>query len=112
MDVRQSVGNSRYNKGDYVCCRIESGKQICAPDFRFFNAWCKKNLGGGSTHSLRHTHATMLLEAGETMDAVSKRLGHSSIAITAKYYSHVTEKGKLRMRATLDNLFPPDNVTG
>ena len=112
MNVRQSVGNSRYNKWNYVCCRIESGKQICAPDFRFFNAWCKQNLGGGSTHSLRHTHATMLLEAGETMDAVSKRLGHSSIAITAKYYSHVTEKGKLRMRATLDNLFPPDNVTG
>ena len=43
--VRQSIGNSRYNKGDYVCCRLESGKQICAPDFRFFNAWCKKQLG-------------------------------------------------------------------
>lgn len=61
---------------------------------------------------MRHTHATMLLEAGETMDAVSKRLGHSSIAITAKYYSHVTEKGKLKMRATLDNLFPPGNIRG
>ena len=110
--VRQSIGNRRYNKGDYVCCRLESGKQICAPDFRFFNAWCKKQLGGGSTHSLRHTHATMLLEAGESMDAVAKRLGHSSIAITAKYYSHVTEKGKLKMRATLDNLFPPGNIRG
>ena len=33
--VRQSIGNRRYNKGDYVCCRLESGKQICAPDFRF-----------------------------------------------------------------------------
>lgn len=110
--VRRSGGKSGYNEGDYVCCRIASGRHICAPDFRFFNAWCKKNLGGGSTHSLRHTHATMLLEAGETMDAVSKRLGHSSIAITAKYYSHVTEKGKLRMRATLDSLFQPDNASG
>lgn len=106
----EDKGKSRYNAEDYVCCRIASGRHICAPDFRFFNAWCKKNLGGGSTHSLRHTHATMLLEAGETMDAVSKRLGHSSIAITAKYYSHVTEKGKLKMRATLDSLFKPDNA--
>ena len=40
-------------------------------------------------HSLRHTHATILLGAGVPITVVSKRLGHSSIAITGDVYSHV-----------------------
>nr|WP_317628512.1 tyrosine-type recombinase/integrase [Latilactobacillus curvatus] len=43
-------------------------------------------------HSLRHTHATMLLEAGEKMKVVSERLGHSRISTTMDTYSHVTHK--------------------
>jgi integrase len=40
-------------------------------------------------HDLRHTHATLLLRDGENVKVVSERLGHSSIEITLKYYSHV-----------------------
>lgn len=42
-------------------------------------------------HALRHTHATLLLEAGVPLKVVSERLGHGSIAITADLYSHVTQ---------------------
>lgn len=41
-------------------------------------------------HGLRHTHATLLLELGESPKVVQERLGHSSIAITMDIYSHVT----------------------
>jgi integrase len=41
-------------------------------------------------HSLRHLHATMLLEAGVSAKVVSERLGHSNIGITMDLYSHVT----------------------
>lgn len=95
-----------YNHNNYVCVRPDSGKRLCGADFHYFNRWCKDILGHGSTHSLRHTHATMLLEAGESIEAVSKRLGHSNIVTTSKYYSHVTEKGNSQMRNTLDSLFP------
>ena len=74
-------------------------------EFHYFNTWCRNNFGGGSTHCLRHTHATMLLENGVSLEAVSKRLGHSSIGITSRYYSHVTQKGKDDMRAALDGTF-------
>lgn len=37
------------------------------------------------THTGRHTHATLTAEQGGTITAVSARLGHSSIATTAKY---------------------------
>ncbi len=43
-------------------------------------------------HALRHTHATLLIEAGVSMKAVSERLGHSDITTTLGIYSHTTPK--------------------
>ncbi|WP_422447874.1 tyrosine-type recombinase/integrase [Thermoanaerobacterium sp. DL9XJH110] len=40
-------------------------------------------------HDLRHTSATMLLEAGVNPKVVSERLGHTDIRITLNTYSHV-----------------------
>jgi integrase len=40
-------------------------------------------------HGLRHTHATLALQAGINPKVISERLGHASIAITLDIYSHV-----------------------
>jgi integrase len=42
-------------------------------------------------HDLRHGQASLMLAAGVSMAVVSKRLGHSSIAITSDTYSHLLE---------------------
>ncbi len=39
---------------------------------------------------IRHTHATLLLEAGVSAKVVQERLGHSNISTTLDIYSHVT----------------------
>jgi integrase len=39
-------------------------------------------------HDLRHYHATRLLSAGVPVATVSKRLGHTSSAVTLNTYSH------------------------
>lgn len=41
-------------------------------------------------HDLRHTHATLLLQAGVPVAAVSARLGHANAAVTLGIYSHAT----------------------
>ncbi|MCM3444741.1 tyrosine-type recombinase/integrase [Metabacillus halosaccharovorans] len=41
-------------------------------------------------HSLRHTHATLLLENGASMKVISERLGHSNIKTTMDRYTHVS----------------------
>jgi integrase len=41
-------------------------------------------------YDARHSAATMLLEAGVPMRVVQEVLGHSSMAVTADVYSHVT----------------------
>ena len=38
--------------------------------------------------SLRHFHATVLLQAGVNIVVVSKRLGHANVSITADVYAH------------------------
>lgn len=43
-------------------------------------------------HSLRHTHATMLLSAGANVKAVQERLGHKKVDITLDTYTHVTKE--------------------
>lgn len=40
-------------------------------------------------HDLRHTHATMALQAGIHPRVVSERLGHSTVTMTLDTYSHV-----------------------
>ena len=41
-------------------------------------------------HDLRHTHASLMLEANVHPKIVSERLGHASVAITLDTYSHVS----------------------
>src|SRR5699024_5148841 len=43
-------------------------------------------------HDLRHTHVTYLINKGATLNDISKRLGHSSIAITYDVYGHLDRK--------------------
>ncbi|MCC5894060.1 MAG: site-specific integrase [Alkalibacterium sp.] len=47
-----------------------------------------------STHGFRHTHASILIEAGTEMKEIQERLGHASINITADVYGHLTEKAR------------------
>ena len=41
-------------------------------------------------HDLRHTSASIGLASGESLVEISRRLGHSSIAVTADIYSHIS----------------------
>jgi integrase len=42
-------------------------------------------------HSLRHTHASHLLDQGVPITEVARRLGHSSPAITLRLYAHLID---------------------
>ena len=41
-----------------------------------------------TVHGLRHTHATLALQANIHPKVVQERLGHSSVAFTLDQYSH------------------------
>jgi integrase len=57
------------------------------------DAWrrTRRRLGVGVRfHDLRHTYASLLLGAGAPLKVVSDALGHSTIALTADTYAHLT----------------------
>ena len=43
------------------------------------------------THDLRHTVATLMLQAGVNSRVAADRLGHASVVMTLTVYAHVTE---------------------
>lgn len=43
-------------------------------------------------HGLRHTHASLLFNAGVEPKNISDRLGHSTVQITLDLYTHITEE--------------------
>ncbi|MDP1558919.1 MAG: tyrosine-type recombinase/integrase [Nitrosomonas sp.] len=54
-------------------------------------------------HSLRHSYATHLIEAGVDLLEVQKILGHHSV-ITTSRYTHLTEQRKESAEACINNL--------
>ena len=46
---------------------------------------------GTTMHTLRHTHATMLLYSGVPVETIRQRLGHADVATTLRLYAHAME---------------------
>ncbi|HFL2414181.1 TPA: tyrosine-type recombinase/integrase [Clostridioides difficile] len=83
-----------YFDSDWVCTK-KNGSQITLHSLKNMSRTINRDLGiDFNFHSLRHTHATMLLEAGANIKDIQKRLGHNKIATTMDTYSHVTNKMK------------------
>lgn len=63
---------------------------------------CKNaNIPFLGNHVTRHTHASMLLEAGASMKEVQERLRHSTIKLTMDTYAHLTKETKEKTVETL-----------
>jgi integrase/recombinase XerD len=57
----------------------------------------------GSTHALRHSFATHLLDKGTDVTMIMKLLGHNDIKTTLRYL-HVTNRDVLKLISPLDDL--------
>ncbi|MGY0463860.1 tyrosine-type recombinase/integrase [Kitasatospora sp. cg17-2] len=62
-------------------------------------------------HALRHFYASVLLDAGESIRAVSDYLGHADPALTLRVYAHLMPNSQDRARKAVDRLFLPGDST-
>jgi integrase len=63
-------------------------------------------------HDLRHLHASLLINGGVPLAVVSKRLGHSTIAVTVDLYGHLLRDAKRDAAQAASSMLAPRVVTG
>lgn len=56
-------------------------------------------------HALRHHYASVLLDAGESIKAVSEYLGHSDAGFTLRTYTHLMPASDERTKRAVDDAF-------
>jgi integrase len=56
-------------------------------------------------HALRHFYASVLLDAGENVKALSAYLGHSDPGFTLRVYTHLMPSSDARARKAVDSLY-------
>ena len=59
-------------------------------------------VAGINFHALRHTHASMLIDASIDIVRISKRLGHASPNITLQVYAHLFNKRDSKSAAAIN----------
>ena len=94
--------------GETLVCARQDGEPLqphsLTHQFRRFLGGLK-DLPRLRFHDLRHTHATLLLLAGEHPKVAQERLGHATITTTLDLYSHVTRTMQQDAAGRLDAVF-------
>jgi integrase len=90
-DLIQTLGDKYDDQGFIIANSF--GKPIHTSNFR---SRCFNPIKQASQiekeftfHDLRHTHATLLLQAGVNAKVIQERLGHESVTLTLDTYSHL-----------------------
>ena len=78
------------------------------PDTSIENANTKYAKAAGlphiTIHEFRHSHASLLCNAGINIKEIARRLGHADVEMTLRTYSHLYPKEEERAVSVLDNL--------
>lgn len=76
-----------------LICVAENGQYTSTDSFKYCSRVIHSEMQlAFDYHSLRHTHATLLIESGAHVKNVQVRLGHTNIQTTLQTYVHDTEK--------------------
>ena len=63
-------------------------------------------------HALRHFYASVLLDAGESIKALSEYLGHADPGFTLRTYTHLMPASAERTRRAVDAVLAPEHDNG
>ncbi|PTJ01637.1 site-specific integrase [Staphylococcus simulans] len=91
--VRKFIKESPSDINGYVFTGKNGSIITNASVNKALNNACKKlGIKSITTHALRHTHASVLIHNGYSIQYISKRLGHSSTLVTQSVYLHLLEE--------------------
>lgn len=123
MQLKQALSGVKHNRTAEMVQRgwaalpewvfvTEHGTPVDKDNWRrrtFKKALEKAGLRKIRVHDLRHTYASLLIQAGESLAYVRDQLGHHSIKVTVDIYGHLTPGGNKCAVDRLDD--NPDATT-
>ena len=65
----------------------------------------KYNLRPITFHELRHTSISHMIEWGNTIHVISRKVGHSSVQVTDSIYFHFFEDEFIQALTSMDDIF-------
>ena len=83
----------------------------CTVTNRFHDLVENSDLPPVHLHSLRHSHATILIGKGLPVSRVSQDMGHSSISTTEKIYTHPLAEQRAKVAQAMDDVFGSISAT-
>ncbi|MDF2606967.1 MAG: integrase [Bacillales bacterium] len=94
LEEEFAIGNRKDNVNIVFTKADGSPLRLAYPNEKLNIIIKKHKLHPITIHGLRHTHASLLFEAGANIKEVQERLGHSDIKMTMNIYTHVTDTVK------------------
>lgn len=90
---KRKCGDAWSNPLDLVFTN-EVGRNLCTTTVwkRFKRIAVAIGAGDSRFHDLRHSFATLSIEAGSDVKTISESLGHATTAFTMDVYGHTSEK--------------------
>lgn len=95
------------NKVDFIC-RREDGSYVSPRTTQHIShiIHTQLNFPQYDTHSLRHTHGTLLRESGADFVYIQRRLGHKNLQVTIEIYTnHLTDSIKEKGNIALNDIY-------
>ncbi|KKX56367.1 tyrosine-type recombinase/integrase [Brevibacillus borstelensis] len=97
----------KWQDSSFVFCNETGGPYYYTTPTATWRKFLRKNeFEHIRLHDLRHTAATLLIEAGVDLKTVQERLGHTKYQTTADFYAHVTKRVSREAVAKLDKFDP------
>lgn len=95
-----------------MVCTKENGEMVTPNTFKYASKVINHVLNiQFNFHSLRHTHATTLIENGAKIKDVQVRLGHKNIETTLNMYTHATDNMAIESVGIFENALKKDLPT-
>ena len=91
----------------YIFCRAENPYKPIYPTepTRWQSKFVKRHgLKNVSPHDLRHTAASLAIEAGASLKSVQMLLGHEDSATTMEFYAGITEQAQRKTVEGIESL--------
>ena len=104
QEYEREMTGDKWIDSDRLFVTWDGRPMLCVTPYSWFKRFCKRSgFRFCDLHSMRHFHASVLINAGVDVVSVSGDMGHSTPSTTMNIYSHMFQETRLRNCEAITN---------